>query len=111
MRVLLVTIASLALFAKVSAFGILAPPSSTVRSVASCLLKQRPRETLLRAEAGGDGVLEALDYKTQWQVDDSYTTTATGLQYKDEVVGTGDSSPEDGGTIELHYSFWFDDFS
>lgn len=107
MRVLLVTIASLALFAKVSAFGILAPSSSIVRLVDSCL----PRESLLRAESGGDGVLEALDYKTQWQVDDSYTTTASGLQYKDEVVGTGDSSPEDGGTIELHYSFWFDDFS
>ena len=59
-------------------------------------------------EEGGDG---ALDYKTQWQIDDSYKTTATGLQYKDEVVGTGDSSPEEGGTIELHYSFWFDDFS
>jgi len=101
MRVLLVTIASLALFAKVSAFGILAPSSSIVRLVDSCL----PRESLLRAESGGDGVLEALDYKTQWQVDDSYTTTASGLQYKDEVVGTGDSSPEDGGTIELHYSF------
>lgn len=108
MRVLLITIGSLALFAKVSAFGILAPPSSTVHSVASCLLKQRPRKTLLRAEEGGDG---ALDYKTQWQIDDSYKTTATGLQYKDEVVGTGDSSPEEGGTIELHYSFWFDDFS
>ena len=102
MRVLLITIASLAVFAKVSAFGILVPSSSTAR-VDSCLPKQR--KTLLRAESGGDGVLEALDYKTQWQVDDSYTTTASGLQYKDEVVGTGDSSPEDGGTIELHYSF------
>ena len=48
MRVLLVTIASLALFAKVSAFGILAPSSSIVRLVDSCL----PRESLLRAESG-----------------------------------------------------------
>ena len=112
MRVLLITIASLALFAKVSAFGILAPSSSTARLAGPCLPKQPPRATLLRAEEGdGGGVDVALDYKTQWQVDDSYTTTASGLQYKDEVVGTGDSSPEDGGTIELHYTFWFDDFS
>mmetsp|Transcript_13114 Transcript_13114/g.31048 ORF Transcript_13114/g.31048 Transcript_13114/m.31048 type:complete len:228 (-) Transcript_13114:96-779(-) len=113
-RVLLSTIASLALSAKVSAFGLLAPSSSTARLVDSRLPKQPPRGTLLRAEEGGDGDGDGdveLDYETQWGVDDSYTTTATGLQYKDEVVGTGDSSPEDGGTIELHYSFWFDDFS
>jgi len=50
-----------------------------------------------------------LNYKTQWQVDDSYTKTASGLLYKDTKVGSGDS-PDEGSTIGIHYAFWLDQF-
>ena len=51
----------------------------------------------------------AYNYKTQWQVDDSYTKTASGLLYKDTKVGSGDS-PDEGSTIGIHYAFWLDQF-
>merc|ERR1719343_1403591 len=50
-----------------------------------------------------------LDYKTQWNVDDSYTKTDSGLLYKDTKVGSGESPDED-GTIGIHYAFWLDQF-
>lgn len=51
----------------------------------------------------------ALDYRTQWKVDDSYTKTKSGLLYKDTKVGSGES-PDEGGTIAIHYAFWLDQF-
>ena len=68
--------------------------------------------TLLRAEEATE--LETtspdLDYKTQWKVnDDSFTTTESGLMYQDSITGSGESPDED-GSIEIHYSFWFDQF-
>ena len=36
---------------------------------------------------------------------DHYVTTATGLQYHDEVVGTG-PQPNDGQTVNVHYTGW-----
>ena len=53
---------------------------------------------------------ETLDYKTQWGVDDSYTTASSGLMYKDTVVGKGEAPDFDGGTISIHYKFFFDTF-
>ena len=50
-----------------------------------------------------------LDYKTQWKIDDSYTKTKSGLLYKDTKVGSGES-PDEGGTIAIHYAFWLDQF-
>ena len=129
MRALLVLFV---LFPQVSAFSTTRAPTSCTGC--SCrFIQQRPisSKTLLRvetqeeakesveAEEENKGKLEAkeeaeeipaLDYKTQWQVDDSYTTTASGLAYKDTVLGSGES-PDDGGTIAVHYAFWFDDFS
>merc|ERR1712194_351327 len=46
----------------------------------------------------------------KWQVDETFTTTESGLMFKDTVVGNGES-PGEGGTISIHYSMWFDEFS
>ena len=36
---------------------------------------------------------------------DAYTTMASGLQYRDEVVGTG-PEPKAGQTVNVHYTGW-----
>ncbi len=36
---------------------------------------------------------------------DSYVTTASGLQYHDEAVGTG-AEPKSGQTVNVHYTGW-----
>ena len=36
---------------------------------------------------------------------DHYVTTASGLQYHDEVVGTG-PEPQTGQTVNVHYTGW-----
>lgn len=53
------------------------------------------------------GTLE--DAKTVWSVDESYTSTASGLMYKDVVEGSGDSPAEE-GTVHVHYKIVFDEF-
>ena len=39
---------------------------------------------------------------------ESYVTTASGLQYRDEVVGTG-PEPRTGQTVDVHYTGWLYD--
>ncbi len=39
---------------------------------------------------------------------DSFITMASGVQYKDEVVGTG-PEPQSGQTVIVHYTGWLDD--
>ena len=39
------------------------------------------------------------------EVDETWTTTASGLQYKDEVVGSG-PVPEKGAVVEVRYTGW-----
>jgi peptidylprolyl isomerase len=38
---------------------------------------------------------------------DSFVTMASGLQYHDEVVGTG-AEPQSGQTVLVHYTGWLD---
>lgn len=38
-----------------------------------------------------------------------FTTTESGLQYRDLVVGTG-ASPVPGDTVRVHYTGWLDEF-
>ena len=40
--------------------------------------------------------------------DANVTTTASGLQYEDLVVGTG-ATPKPGQTVEVHYTGWLTD--
>lgn len=67
------------------------------------------KSTALKAESSTPEESSDLDFKEQWNVDDSFTTTPSGLMFKDTVVGSGET-PDDGGTIEIHYAFWFDAF-
>lgn len=67
------------------------------------------RSTALFDADTTEAAATSLDYKTQWKVDDSYTKTASGLLYKDTKVGSGES-PDEGGTIGIHYAFWIDQF-
>lgn len=53
------------------------------------------------------GTLE--DAQTAWGVDETYTMTESGLQYKDVSEGQGDS-PSEEGTIYVHYKIIFDEF-
>lgn len=68
------------------------------------------RTTHLASSSSQEQDIADKTYQTQWEVDDSYTTTDSGLMFKDLVVGSGES-PDDDGTISIHYTFWFDDFS
>lgn len=111
MRVLLLS--ALFLFTKALAFSTSAGlPSPMLVGATRQLPEPNARKTLLKAaedEVDAGDSADA-DFKVKWQVDDSFTTTESGLMFKDTVVGSGDS-PEDSGTISIHYSMWFDDFS
>lgn len=87
------------LLVDVSAFTTTSAPSSRVSTT-----------TVAKMAVDAAVSEETLDYKTQWNIDDSYTTTDSGLMYKDIVVGTGEVPDFDGGTIQIHYAFWFDSF-
>lgn len=39
---------------------------------------------------------------------DAFTTLPSGLQYHDEVVGTG-PQPQNGQSVSVHYTGWLDD--
>ncbi len=39
---------------------------------------------------------------------DSFTTMPSGVQYHDEVVGTG-PQPQNGQSVSVHYTGWLDD--
>lgn len=72
--------------------------------------RQPSHGTLLGAGDEVSEVDDANDFRANWRVDDTYTTTASGLMFKDAKVGSGDS-PAEGGTVSMHYAMWFDDFS
>ena len=56
----------------------------------------------------GEGGKKTESNSTQSVSTEGYTTTASGLKYKDEVVGTG-PSPKDGQTVSVHYTGTFTD--
>ena len=41
------------------------------------------------------------------EVDDTWTTTSSGLKYKDIVVGSGEA-PEKGATVKVEYTGWLE---
>lgn len=96
--------------------GSFAPPSTflAAEGEADATVAEATEVTAEATEAADATPAEAApsepEYLTKWGVDDSYTTTPSGLRYKDLVVGKGESAT-DGGTIEIHYTFWFDDFA
>ena len=45
---------------------------------------------------------------TSAQTPSTLTTTASGLQYRDDVVGTG-PQPKQGQTVNVHYTGWLND--
>jgi len=102
---------------QVSAFSSTATRSSSlaanlgsrVVSATTRRLAAEAKELESDASAAADDV--NIDYKTQWVVGDgrSFETTESGLMYQDTITGSGES-PDEGSTIEIHYSFWFDEF-
>ena len=97
-QLLLALLSTALLLVNVSAFTTTSAPSSRLAA------------TVAKMTADTAVSDETLDYKSQWNIDDSYTTTDSGLMYKDTVVGTGEAPDFDGGTIQIHYAFWFDSF-
>lgn len=104
MRVLLLNASFLFLFTKALAFSTTAGPFRYTRQLPD------PSKTLRKATDDETDAGDAAGFKMRWQVDDTFATTESGLMFKDTVVGSGES-PGDGGTISIHYSMWFDDFS
>ena len=100
MKFFLTLLSSAFLLAQISAFSTAPASKSFGRQMA--LFESETAETETETAT-------ALDYKAQWNVDDSYTETASGLLYKDTTVGSGESPDED-GTIGIHYAFWLDQF-
>jgi len=112
---------------QVSAFSSTANPLSSLatKNLGSSVVSTAPVATTsarLAADDASSAAADAdtpttaavtnIDYKTQWVVGDgssSFETTESGLMYQDTITGSGES-PDEGSTIEIHYSFWFDEF-
>ena len=60
--------------------------------------------TLLPMRSAARAMVQMLGVE---EVDDTWTTTASGLKYKDIVVGSGEA-PEKGATVKVEYTGWLE---
>ena len=69
------------------------------------LLRQWPPKFMLPGEPAADAA--PVEKGTPIEVDDSWTTTASGLRYIDERVGSGDEVLS-GQTVKVDYTGWLE---
>ena len=62
--------------------------------------------SLMRPHALRHAVARMMDGPIE--VDDTWTTTASGLRYKDVVVGSGEK-PQEGDVVKVDYTGWLED--
>ena len=90
-------------------------PSNTIVSVPTVTMTTTTttktlHSTTEQAATDATRITDVGTAMSNWQVDETFTKTDSGLYYKDIKEGSGES-PEDEGSVEFNYEIRFDDFA